>query len=215
MKKSGSLVVGAGLAVAAVLGFSSSAFQAAEVNSQNNWVVEKGADGSGDGNIDLDTTLTAPLFSAGLDGAPAPKWKSNATNSAYDAPIAAGSGISNRDIQVNYTGKVNPDVRLYVDGTYSATDSLDTKTTVMVKADVNGDATAETIYSGPLSSFPKSYSAAAATSWKPVMSATPGNSADDAKSLDYTISITTAADSVANSSVSGLTFKWDAQQATA
>lgn len=205
MQKTGSLVIGGGLAVVTVLGFSSSAFQAADVNDANNWVVGPDEPGTDPGGmVTIETALKAPLFSAGIDGAPAPQWASSPTNAAFDAPLdAGGDAITGRDIDVTYDGRLPGDVRLFVDG-FVDTGDLATETTVSVTADLDGDGDQDEVHSALLSEWPQDWASASDTAW-----ATNGTGAEE---LTYTFSIETSADAAAGSTVSDLVFKWQAQE---
>ena len=184
--KIGSGIAGVGLAALAVLGFSNAAFHAETDNAQNNWATE--------GFVTLDDDLTAPLFSVGLDGAPMPY------TGSYDAEIPVGSGISNREITVNFGGSARADIRLYVDDGYAATRGLDDDTTVTV----HRQGVTEPIYEGSLAEMPDNYADAEDTQWL---------AGPAAASSTYTFSIETDADAEDGATLGNVKFVWAAEQA--
>lgn len=183
--KIGAGVAGLGLAAIAVLGFSNAAFHAETDNADNNWATS--------GFVTLDTSFTAPLFSVGLNGAAEPY------TGTYDSELVVGEGIADRQIDIEFGGKANADIRLYLDPAYVATLGLDADTTVTV---LRG--TTPVYTSVPLSALPTDYASASASSWLV---------GPEAATATYSFSIDTAGSAQSGATIEDVQFVWEAQQA--
>ena len=204
LAKLGSSAAGLGLAVVAVLGFSNAAFNASVDNESNNWAAQGALD------IDLESSVDAPLFSFGLDGAPLPADHSDGTFANHDGWIT-DLGVSNtddgvRDIQLTYTGDPSADVRMFVSDKGNATGDLDQRTLVTVTRTVGG--VTQTIHNAvPLSDMPGTFAAAGqANRWL-----VPEGTGD--RVAVYNVSLATADASPEVGTVRGVVFTWEAQQA--
>ena len=168
-----------------MLGFSNAAFHAETDNADNNWATS--------GFVTLDTSFTAPLFSVGLNGAPEPY------TGTYDSELVVGEGIADREIDIEFGGKADADIRMYLDPAYVATLGLDADTTVTVLRD------GTPVYTGiALAALPTDYASAAASSWLV---------GPEAGTATYTFSIDTAADAESGATIEDVQFVWEAQQA--
>lgn len=183
--KIGAGAAGLGLAAVAVLGFSNSAFNAQTDNADNNWATS--------GFVTLDSEFTAPLFSVGLNGAPEPY------TGTYDSELVVGEGISGREIDIEFGGKADADIRMYLDPGYVASLGLDADTTVTVLRD------GTPVYTDvAVSALPTDYASASASSWLV---------GPQAATATYTFSIDTAAGAQSGATIEDVEFVWEAQQA--
>jgi hypothetical protein len=185
----GTSAAGAGLAVAALLGFSNTAFAAKDV--------DQAIARSDVSTVALTSTASAPLFSAGVGDAPKPY------TDRYDAAIPVDASIDGRVIEVEFHGRVGTDVRLYVDG-YHATQDLDDETVVTVTRTDAAHPDGVVVYRDRLSELPTGYDGAGASAW------VPGDAG--ARSARYTFGIDTSGHAAPGATVSGLTFRWEAQR---
>jgi hypothetical protein len=183
--KIGAGVTGLGLAAVAVLGFSNAAFHAETDNSDNNWATS--------GFVTLESEFTAPLFSVGLNGAAEPY------TGTYDSELVVGEGIADREIDIEFGGKADADIRLFLDPAYVATLGLDADTTVTVLRD------GTPVYTDvALNALPTDYASASASTWQV---------GPAAATATYTFSIDTAADAQSGATIEDVQFVWEAQQA--
>jgi len=190
---------GLGLAVVAVLGFSNAAFSAqADPNVDNNWATDQAV------TLNVDDSVTAPLFSFGLNGVGRPQsggvlladWDGYLTDTP--AELNAEGGV--RTIEVTYDGNVAAEIRMYatqgnatsaVSGPAAATD---------ITISVAGEGV---VYTGPLGALGNTWGTSGASF------TLPANTSPQARVVSVTLTQAGMDDA---STVEGVQFHWEAQR---